>query len=142
MWDGDTLTSICAADEMPAAQTVRKWARNDADGFGASFARAREEQAHALFDRARDIADDGSRDYKEEEDGNGRKRVVVDHDHIQRSKLRVETYLRAAAKLLPKEYGDKVAVDVRQPTEEMTEEQLLDRARQQAAKLGLAVTLN
>lgn len=142
MWEGQTLTSICADPNLPAAQTVRKWARLDKDGFGAEFARAREEQAHALFDLARDIADDGSRDYTSEVDGKGRERLVVDHDHIQRSRLRVETYMKAAAKLLPREYGEKVALDVTTPPEAMTEEQLLERATKQAAKLGIALALN
>jgi len=142
MWGGDTLTSICEPDDMPAAQTVRKWARLDPHGFGAAFARAREEQAHALFDRARDIADDGSRDYKEEEDPKtGRARVVVDYDHIQRSRLRVETYMKAAARLLPREYGDKLDLTVREdPLDKLDEDGLRKRALDLASQLGVSLS--
>ena len=53
------------------------------------------------------IADDGSRDYVPGERG-----VVVDHDHIQRSKLRAEMRLKLLAKWDPRRYGDRSAVEL------------------------------
>ncbi len=39
-------------------------------------------------------------------DGKGNK--VLDHEHVQRSRLRVDTRKWAAGKLAPKRYGDKL----------------------------------
>ena len=50
-----------------------------------------------------DVSTDGTRDYLPDEDG-----FVVNHDHIQRSKLRVETRLKLLSKWDPKRYGEKV----------------------------------
>ena len=73
-------------------------------------------EIRAQFDEARDlgydaiahdclqIADDGRRDYQVSEDG----REAVDHDHIQRSKLRIETRLKLLARWDPRRYGEKV----------------------------------
>ncbi len=51
-----------------------------------------------------DIADDGSNDFTKDKDG----KAVVDHEHIQRSRLRIDTRKWIASKLLPKRYGDKL----------------------------------
>ncbi len=66
--------------------------------------RAREMQADALFDQILAIADDGSNDTQKTDDG----KVIVDHDHIQRSRLRIDARKWMASKLAPKKYGDKV----------------------------------
>jgi hypothetical protein len=38
-------------------------------------------------------------------------REVVDHDHIQRAKLRVETRKWMLGKMAPKKYGDKQQIE-------------------------------
>ena len=64
-------------------------------------------QADALFDEALEIADAVSDDWITTEDG----RKILDHEHVQRSKLRVETRKWAAGKLAPKRYGDKMNLE-------------------------------
>lgn len=63
-----------------------------------------------MADEIQDIADDGSNDYmtivKGDESYN-----VVNHEAINRSRLRVDSRKWIASKLLPKKYGDK-QVDV------------------------------
>jgi hypothetical protein len=88
---------------MPSKTTVFKWLGANAV-FADQYARAREAQADTLADEITDIADDGSRDYAASEDG----RPVVDHDHIARSRLRIDARKWIASKLKPKKYGDKI----------------------------------
>src|SRR5260370_42686165 len=57
--------------------------------------RAREEQADKLFREIIEIADDASGDYVTTSDG----KTIVDHDNIQRSRLRVDARQWAAARL-------------------------------------------
>jgi hypothetical protein len=56
------------------------------------------------------ISDDGRNDYTETEDGE-----VPNHEHIQRSRLRVDSRKWLASKLVPKKYGDKVSAEVSGP---------------------------
>ena len=56
-----------------------------------------------------DIADDNSFDTKEIE-RNGQVLEVVDHDHINRARLRVDARKWVMSKMLPKKYGDKIDV--------------------------------
>lgn len=71
------------------------------------YARAKEQQQELQEDELLDIADDGTNDTYVDDEG----KVRVDHDHIQRSKLRIETRKWLMAKLKPKKYGDKVDVN-------------------------------
>jgi hypothetical protein len=100
---GESLKAICRDEDMPDHATVYRWLAAHA-AFRDLYACAKEDSADALADEIIDIADDGSRDYTVDEDG----REVVDHDHIQRSKLRVDARKWIASKLKPRKYGDKV----------------------------------
>ncbi len=90
---------------MPDKATVLRWLadKKKAD-FRERYVYAREMQADALFDQALEIADDASGDWTEDKDG----KKVVDHENIQRSRLRVDTRKWAAGKMAPKRYGDKL----------------------------------
>ena len=59
--------------------------------------RAREEQADKFFKEIIEIADDKSGDYVTTSDG----QTIVDHENIQRSRLRVDARKWAAARLAP-----------------------------------------
>lgn len=97
---------------MPDFSTVKRWLRRKGlEEFRAQYAQAREDRAHLWAEEIVDIADDGSNDYYER-DGE----QVVDHENIQRSRLRVDTRKWILSKLLPKEYGDSVASS---PTEDL-----------------------
>lgn len=99
---GEPMAVICRDAGMPADRTVRDWCDSRPD-VSAAIARAREEGFDAIAYEALGIADDGRRDYVTGKDG-----PVVDHDHIARSRLRVDTRLKLLAKWDPKRYGDKV----------------------------------
>jgi hypothetical protein len=56
-----------------------------------------------------EISDDGSRDYVATSDEDGAHRV--DHDHVSRSRLRVDSRKWLLSKLAPKKYGDRVGLE-------------------------------
>lgn len=76
------------------------------DGFRQRYAQAREDQADYMADEILDIADDGSNDTYIDQKGYEQ----VNHDHIQRSRLRVDARKWVAAKLKPKKYGDSAVL--------------------------------
>lgn len=110
--EGESLRSICKDDDMPSVGTVCRWLADDAHpGFREQYARAREAQADTIFDEQLDIADDASNDWMERFDKDGQSLGwVLNGEHVQRSKLRIDTRKWMAAKLAPKRYGDKVAL--------------------------------
>jgi hypothetical protein len=102
---------ICRSDEkFPDRRTISNWRRSFPE-FDAQFLAARDAGFDAIAEQCLDIADDGSRDYTIGEDG----REVPDHDHIQRSKLRVDTRLKLLSKWDPRRYGDKVSHELSGP---------------------------
>ena len=112
---GIPMTIICEEEGMPKSNTVREWIRQDekvisdggeGKGVSAAIARAREEGFDHIAQECLDIADDKSKDFIER-DG----RMVVDKEHVQRSRLRIDTRLKLLAKWDPKRYGEKIAVE-------------------------------
>ena len=101
--EGESLRTICEGKSMPTARTVHRWLEKHSE-FRQRYAHAREMQADHFADEILEIADDNSRDTYTTKDG----REVVDHDHIQRSRLRVETRKWLMSKVAPKKYGDKL----------------------------------
>ncbi len=103
--EGETLRAICADKAMPAISTVMGWLFDGKHGeFSEQYARAREAQAEVRADEIVDIADDDTTDFTADKDG----KLVADHEHIQRSRLRVDARKWIAAKLVPTRYGDKL----------------------------------
>lgn len=103
--DGESLRDICSDDDMPNKSSVFRWLAND-PALSDQYARAREEQADAIFDEVLSIADDGRNDWMErrgEEDAGW----VTNGENIQRSRLRIDARKWMAGKLRPKKYGDK-----------------------------------
>src|SRR5258708_25521641 len=66
----------------------------------------REEQADRYFEEIIEIAKDSSGDYTVDRNGEW----VVDHENIQRSRLRVDALKWIASKLAPRKYGDRYTV--------------------------------
>ena len=110
--NGETFRAICSDEHMPSRITVFNWL-NPSDpthkpNFLTQVNRARAMQAHAWVDQIIEIADDDSNDFVTEADG----RVRVNHEHVQRSRLKVETRWRIISKRLSSEYGEKPTVAV------------------------------
>jgi hypothetical protein len=105
---GMSLRTVCEPKSMPSAVSVFAWMRKYPD-FLKQYARAKVESADALVEEMLDIADDGRNDWMEVFDKEGEcVGYKVNGEHVQRSKLRVDTRKWAASKLSPKKYGDKL----------------------------------
>lgn len=117
---GITLREICRRPHMPSWHAVYSWMRSDEE-LASRIARARELGFDAIAEEALDIADDGTNDWVERRMQDGSKQEVVNSEHIQRSKLRIETRLKLLAKWSPKRYGDrqdvKLSGDADQPVQ-------------------------
>lgn len=122
---GDTLEAQIIADMVSDGITLIKACRdlgishtgiyakiNGSAKFAAMMETAREAGYDVIADGCFDIADDTTSDMIEVETRNGPK-IVVDREHIQRSKLRIETRLKLLAKWHPKRYGEKLQVETK-----------------------------
>lgn len=95
---------------MPCQTTVYKWLREN-EAFAQQYARARDDQADAIFDEILDIADDGKNDWMERHDEEGGNMGWRENgEALNRSKIRIDARKWMAGKLRPKKYGDKVDV--------------------------------
>jgi hypothetical protein len=109
--DGVPLREICRREGMPNWRTVYDWLEADEE-LAARFARARDIGFDAIAEETLEIADDGTNDWTERKRQDGSTDTVLDSEHVQRSKLRIETRLKLLAKWSPKKYGDKQTVEV------------------------------
>lgn len=107
---GESLRAICKDDGMPAPSTVRLWVLQDQE-YAERYARARSDLYEHWADEILDIADDGKNDFMEREKEAGRVETVPDHEHINRSRLRVDSRKWLLSKLVPKQYGDKQTLE-------------------------------
>jgi hypothetical protein len=108
---GESLRAICRDENMPSEVSVRRWSLDAKHPFSAQFARAREVGYLRMAEELLEICDDGTNDYVEREGKDGSTYSAVDHEHISRSKLRVDTRKWVLSKMLPKVYGDKTVVE-------------------------------
>lgn len=105
--DGESLRTICTAEDMPARSTVFKWL-SEQPKFSDQYARARTAQADAIFDDILEIADDGSNDWMERKNADGENIGWRENgEALRRSALRVDARKWMAGKLAPKKYGEK-----------------------------------
>jgi hypothetical protein len=92
--------------------------------------------ADYLFEEAIQIADDGRNDTTTDDDGH----VVVNHDIVNRSKLRVDTRKWACSKLLPRKYGESIAVEhsgeITSTLREITAAERQERVRARLVRRG------
>lgn len=110
--EGISLRTICLDDDMPSKSTVFRWLRLHSE-FSDQYARAKEESADALTEEMIDIADDGTNDWMERLNAEGQSLGwQVNGEHIQRSKVRIDTRKWVASKLKPKKYGEASQVKV------------------------------
>lgn len=91
MSEGETLRNICADKHMPHIATVWEWANlGKHPDFGELYARAQKVQADYYAAEIMEIADDGTNDYQQRMTRHGDE-ILVDHEHVKRSELRIKT---------------------------------------------------
>lgn len=105
---GEPLAVICRDAHMPDPATVWRWQQGNA-ALTQAIAHARDLGFDALAAECLEIAEDGSQDYAEKKRPDGSTYEAFDSEHVQRSKLRIDTRLKLLSKWDPKRYGDKVA---------------------------------
>jgi hypothetical protein len=105
MVEGESVRSICRDPLMPSISNFMKCLR-DSPSYAESYAKAIQMRADAMFEEILDIADDGTNDFmlKNAEDPTS---VVLNGEHVQRSRLRVDTRKWTLARMNSKKYGDK-----------------------------------
>lgn len=118
--EGEILTAICRGEGMPHVRTVLRWLDKH-DGFRGLYDRAREVRADIWGDELIEISDDTSKDWVDKSKPDGSTERVLDHEHVTRSKLRVDARKWLMSKAAPRKYGDKLdlnhsgVVDVDRP---------------------------
>ena len=128
---GRSLYEICTTekDKVPNRSVLYEWLLNGQEAlanaeegedvsnnpfvvFYKRFTAAKELSTEAILDETISIADDGVNDYVEKVGKNGDTYVAFDKEHVQRSKLRVETRQRLAEMIRPHRYGRNSSVVV------------------------------
>lgn len=95
---------------MPDRTTVVRWLDVHKE-FCISYARARDAGLAAMADELVAIADDATQDFDRIEVAPGVMAEQFNSEHVQRSKLRVDTRKWILSKLVPKTYGDRIEVE-------------------------------
>lgn len=91
---------------MPSAKSVFLWLQRHKE-FSEQYAIAMDSRSDALFEETIDIADDGSNDWMETNDPDN-PGYRANGEHINRSRLRVDTRKWFISKVKPKKYGDRI----------------------------------
>jgi hypothetical protein len=105
--EGDSLRAICRDEAMPSVGTVCRWLNENAK-FQEQYTSAREIQAETFADELVLIADTPLIGTKTKTVGD--KIETIEGDMIEHRRLQVDTRKWVAARLLPKKYGDKLAL--------------------------------
>lgn len=111
---GRSLRSVCDDEGMPDKSTVFRWLAAHPE-FRDQYARAKEESADALAEDILEIADDARNDWMERAADEAGAGWVLNGEHVQRSKVRIDARKWLASKLKPKKYGDRVQQEVSGP---------------------------
>lgn len=110
---GESLNSICKSKHLPAESTVRLWVINEiSPEFTARYALARQMQFDRWADEILDIADNSTNDWMIRQVKDGEDCVVVNSEHINRSRLRVDSRKWLLCKMVPKVFGDRLQQEI------------------------------
>lgn len=105
--NGEPLRQICRDAHIPEWRTIYDWMERDKE-FSARIAHARELGEEAIAQECFEIADNATNDWMEKQGKDGTELYQLNGEHIQRSKLRIETRLKLLAKWNPRKWGEKV----------------------------------
>jgi hypothetical protein len=109
--EGESVRAIVRDKEMPSASSIFRWLLDeDKKEFWEQYEKARNIQAELMFEELLEIADDGFNDWMERENSDGTTYEVLNHEVVQRSRLRVDTRKWYLSKVLPKKFGDKTVL--------------------------------
>lgn len=106
MWAGESLSQICKSEDMPHRSTVGDWLFKNAE-FADIYTRARQGLADVYHDQILEIGDNSLNDTYVDADGNER----VNHENIQRDRLRCDNRKWIIARMNRAKYGDNVPIE-------------------------------
>lgn len=106
---GETLRDWCRNNDF-SASTVYGWINADQVLF-AHIARAREAGEEIIAQECMEIADNATNDWMEQNSDGEAVGWKLNGDHVQRSKLRIETRLKLLAKWNPRKWGERQQVE-------------------------------
>lgn len=101
---GESLLRISKDPKMPSQRTLSDWVARNHLGFAEKYLEAKRISAHFLAEKALDEAYNAADDFYLDDEG----RPIFDGNHVQRSKLIIDTIKWEVSKMLPRIYGDKV----------------------------------
>lgn len=110
--EGESLRSVCRDADMPDKASVFRWMRTHQE-FCDQYTRAKQASADAMIEDMLDIADDGANDWMEKLNADGE--IIgrqLNGEHVNRSRLRVDTRKWIAERMQPKKYGAKVSQEI------------------------------
>jgi hypothetical protein len=107
--EGQGVAEIGRDEEMPDKSTIFRWLAKDKE-FRDRYARAKEVCADYMAEELLDIADNASNDWMARNGKDEDERWIVNGEHIQRSRVRIDARKWLMGKLKPKKYGDKLAL--------------------------------
>src|SRR3990167_6839802 len=103
---GESLVKICDSPHLPERETIVRWLIDPSkSSFCIKYTQARAAQAELLQDEMLEIADDGTNDYMERKRRDGSVEIVLDQEHVQRSRLRVDARKYLMEVMRPKVHG-------------------------------------
>lgn len=105
--EGNSLRATLKREGMPTSTTFYEWIDND-EQKALHYARACEKRADTIFEEILEIADDASNDFSLADIGDGIQVEKFNSEHVQRSRLRVDSRKWMLGKMNPKKYGDKI----------------------------------
>lgn len=105
--EGEAIRNILKDKDMPSTSTFFMWLDSDNEK-SKQYARAKEVYAETMFDELIGIADNTSTDILINEKGEEQ----INHEVIQRDRLRIDARKWTLSKLNPKKFGDNKTVDL------------------------------
>lgn len=124
--EGESMWSVARDEGMPSTTTMFTWLRIHEE-FLAQYEISKAECADMYAEEIIEIADDSANDYVDVTDENGATGATrLNTEHVQRSRLRIDSRKWVASKLKPKKYGEKIQQELTLKTkiEDMTDEEL------------------
>jgi hypothetical protein len=107
---GEPVRHICLTEGMPEERTFYRWLLKSEE-FRQQYAHAKEAQAERFAEELIEIADDATNDWMERLDKDARPvGWMLNADHVQRSRLRVDARKWLMGKMKPKKYGDSTTL--------------------------------
>ncbi len=113
--EGESMRKIAKDDHMPSSRTMFNWLSTN-DAFLQQYEISKAECADMYAEEIIEIADDTANDYIDVSDENGATGATrLNTEHVQRSRLRIDSRKWVASKLKPKKYGDKTQQEISGP---------------------------